>query len=378
MRCPKCSYLSYEDVTRCRNCGYDFALAVPPEPADAPTLDVPTGARAWDDSSSRTPGDPADEMGVDEETAAVDLPLFDPPAPLEASETPVPSAPPVPAPAPAPAPRAAVPPRVADPPRVSEPSRTPERPRRTGALDAPPVPIPPAPPPLVVRRTVDLPRSTANSPAGATRHGAGRTRPGAPPPPALDFDVDADETQASDLLDGLADLHDDASPRDQARDATRYAAAHDALHDDGVSGVQAPSDGASLGARVVAGAVDGGLLIGINVVVVWLTLRLLGLTPSDWSLLPLAPLIGFLCLLDFSYLVTFTTASGQTIGKMFTNLRITMENGARVPFGHAVVRSVALLLCAMPLGLGLLPVLLDADGRGLHDRMAGTRVGLAE
>ena len=27
MRCPKCSYLSYDDVERCRNCGYDFALA---------------------------------------------------------------------------------------------------------------------------------------------------------------------------------------------------------------------------------------------------------------------------------------------------------------------------------------------------------------
>src|SRR4051794_1435173 len=27
MKCPKCGYLGFEDVTRCRNCGYDFSLA---------------------------------------------------------------------------------------------------------------------------------------------------------------------------------------------------------------------------------------------------------------------------------------------------------------------------------------------------------------
>jgi uncharacterized RDD family membrane protein YckC len=34
MKCPKCGYLGFEHVDRCRNCGYDFSLtaaAVPPE-----------------------------------------------------------------------------------------------------------------------------------------------------------------------------------------------------------------------------------------------------------------------------------------------------------------------------------------------------------
>ena len=26
MKCPKCGYLGFEDVDRCRNCGYDFSL----------------------------------------------------------------------------------------------------------------------------------------------------------------------------------------------------------------------------------------------------------------------------------------------------------------------------------------------------------------
>ncbi|MGH9409903.1 MAG: RDD family protein [Vicinamibacterales bacterium] len=34
MKCPKCQYISFDSVDRCRNCGYDFSLAVDPPPAD--------------------------------------------------------------------------------------------------------------------------------------------------------------------------------------------------------------------------------------------------------------------------------------------------------------------------------------------------------
>lgn len=27
MKCPKCGYLGFEQAERCRNCGYEFALA---------------------------------------------------------------------------------------------------------------------------------------------------------------------------------------------------------------------------------------------------------------------------------------------------------------------------------------------------------------
>ena len=38
MKCPKCSYIGFEDADRCRNCGYEFALAVS---ADPPVVDLP-------------------------------------------------------------------------------------------------------------------------------------------------------------------------------------------------------------------------------------------------------------------------------------------------------------------------------------------------
>jgi uncharacterized RDD family membrane protein YckC len=38
MRCPKCQYISFDSVDRCRNCGYEFSLAV-----EDPPLDVTIG-----------------------------------------------------------------------------------------------------------------------------------------------------------------------------------------------------------------------------------------------------------------------------------------------------------------------------------------------
>jgi uncharacterized RDD family membrane protein YckC len=37
MKCPKCGYIGFESVDKCRNCGYNFSLA---EPSDAP-FDLP-------------------------------------------------------------------------------------------------------------------------------------------------------------------------------------------------------------------------------------------------------------------------------------------------------------------------------------------------
>jgi len=40
MKCPKCGYLGFEDVDRCRNCGYDFSLAAAIDLPDLPELQL--------------------------------------------------------------------------------------------------------------------------------------------------------------------------------------------------------------------------------------------------------------------------------------------------------------------------------------------------
>ena len=40
MKCPKCGYLGFEHVDRCRNCGYEFSLASPPSAGPIPDLSI--------------------------------------------------------------------------------------------------------------------------------------------------------------------------------------------------------------------------------------------------------------------------------------------------------------------------------------------------
>jgi uncharacterized RDD family membrane protein YckC len=95
--------------------------------------------------------------------------------------------------------------------------------------------------------------------------------------------------------------------------------------------------------------------------------------------LPLVPLGAFLLLLCGGYFVLFTAAGGQTIGKMIARIRVVRAGDARaakarVPFGGAVLRTIACFGSVIALGAGFLPVLLSADRRAFHDRLAGTRV----
>ncbi len=284
MRCPKCSYLSYDDVERCRNCGYDFALATPPRETEAPVPVDPTHEpRAWEPTRRRRPM--SMETPAPAEGGPLDLPLFG-----DAS--------------------------------VPEP---------------PPVVIPPAGPPLSVRRKVETTR---------------------PVPMRLDPIPDADDPPASSPAFDWPD-----EPVTEASTGPPEGTA---------SPVHPPSEG--LARRVRAGLIDAAVLGSVDLLVLWLTLRVAGVAADEWRLLPLVPLFGFLFLLDTAYLVTFTAASGQTIGKMASGLRVVYGDHARVPFGHAVLRAVALLLCVIPAGLGLLPLFMDTERRGAHDRLAGTRV----
>ncbi|MGH3898326.1 MAG: RDD family protein [Pseudonocardiaceae bacterium] len=59
--------------------------------------------------------------------------------------------------------------------------------------------------------------------------------------------------------------------------------------------------------------------------------------------------------------------AGRTPGHAVAGLRVALLDGRRASFGAGVIRTV--LLC-----LVIPPVVYDADGRGLHDRAAGTIV----
>ena len=92
MKCPKCGYLGFEHVDRCRNCGYDFSLSpsidTPELPlrSDTPTPHPLDDLTLIDAAAPRPPSRFSADVGADlervlgapapRESAATELPLF--------------------------------------------------------------------------------------------------------------------------------------------------------------------------------------------------------------------------------------------------------------------------------------------------------------
>jgi uncharacterized RDD family membrane protein YckC len=139
----------------------------------------------------------------------------------------------------------------------------------------------------------------------------------------------------------------------------------------------APAAGEALAAparRVLAGLVDVALLSALDSLVMYFTLRLLGLAPSQLTELPLVPLAAFILLLNLGYFIAFTAVGGQSIGKMALGIKVISQEESVVPIGRATVRTLAYFVSALPLGAGFLSCVISADRLALHDRLAHTRV----
>ena len=273
MKCPKCGYLGFERVDRCRNCGYDFSLAQTSTVADLPI-------RSGSDADERSPVD--------------DLTLSESPAPSPAAALPL----------------------FGDPIEDDIPLITRVSPPR---------------PPLAVRRsTPELPRFKAEP----TRS------------PMLDLDLSAPSTFST------------TRARERGPDVD-YA-------DD--------SQTASLFARLCAVILDVSILAIVDLIVIYFTVQICGLTMQELGVVPKGPLIAFLLVQNGGYLVAFT-AGGQTLGKMAAGIRVVAdERDEPLDFGRAILRTLMWLLLAVPAGLGFLTALFSRDHRGLHDRFSGTRV----
>jgi len=281
MKCPKCGYLGFERVERCRNCGYEFSLA-----SDAGLADLTLRDQPADD------GPPlAENVAFLRESDArragstPDLPLFG------ASE---------------------------DEPLITKPS-------------------PPRPPLAVRRATPEVARVRTEA------------RP------------------------QFFDLGTETESGDPAQSAPRGLPDGEASETSG-SRAAASGEDASLAARFLAVTLDVLLLSAIDLFVVYLTLQFCGVTVQEIGLLPKAPLLGFLFVQNCGYLVAFTVG-GQTLGKMALGIKVVAEDAAEpLDLGRSVRRTLLWWILAIPAGLGFLTALFTRDHRGLHDRLAGTRV----
>ena len=127
--------------------------------------------------------------------------------------------------------------------------------------------------------------------------------------------------------------------------------------------------------RLSALVLDHAILIGIDVVVLYLTVRIAGFQFNEVSLLPPLPLAFFLGLLKVAYFSVFTASGGQTIGKMAFRIRVVSQEMVAVDSACALRRTIASVLTLFTLGFAYIPALLGSAGRrSLHDHLAKTRV----
>jgi uncharacterized RDD family membrane protein YckC len=317
MKCPKCGYLGFEQVDRCRNCGYDFSLSAP-------------SAQPTPDLSLRTEPSSLDPLG---DLSLVDAAMVAAPAARMSDAGPdldrvV---------GPAPVASRTVAGRRAELPLFGSP-----------ITDDEPLITRPSPPrqPLAVRRaTPEPPKARVEPPSRAA---------------TLDLAIDLE--------------HAPTSPPAGRPGRSPWSARADATTDVAEAEATESAPNAGVFARLVAVLIDVFILGIIDAAVIYFTMQICNVSLDDVVILPKGPLLAFLLVQNGGYLVTFT-AGGQTLGKMAAGVRVVPEGSdGPLDLGRAFLRTMMWGLLAVPAGLGFVPALFSRDRRGLHDRFAGTRV----
>jgi uncharacterized RDD family membrane protein YckC len=130
--------------------------------------------------------------------------------------------------------------------------------------------------------------------------------------------------------------------------------------------------------RGIAFAIDAAIIDLVAIVVAGgVALALSVLSVSKDSLDTVLIAVGGAVFLAWSvgYFVTFWSTTGQTPGSRL--MRITVrraDDGSVLAPRRAALRFAGLVLAAIPLLAGFLPILFDERRRGLHDMLAGTVV----
>jgi len=133
---------------------------------------------------------------------------------------------------------------------------------------------------------------------------------------------------------------------------------------------------AGLVTRAVAVGIDALVINGIAVITGALVNLIASFFGHGGHIGPVAALLGGAAWIAWSalYFTVFWSLTGQTPGDRLMGIRVISTSSDRILIRQAFLRYWAMLLAALPLGAGFLPVLTDEQRRGLHDKIARTVV----
>ncbi len=128
--------------------------------------------------------------------------------------------------------------------------------------------------------------------------------------------------------------------------------------------------------RLAAFAADVGIswgLFSLAAAILTFTVQLVSNRHFSLAEHPLLSLI-IAVIWEFLYFSYQWSLSGRTLGMAILGIRIVRADGQNVALRQAVIRTIALPLSFLMLGLGFIGVLTNRNRYALHDRLSGTAV----
>ena len=142
--------------------------------------------------------------------------------------------------------------------------------------------------------------------------------------------------------------------------------------------VYLPPRYAGLVTRAVAFLIDAAIVNGVELAAVGAATLLLSMFGQSLGDLPTAIKIVFgaggWIALNLLYFVGSWTITGQTAGNRVMSIRVEGTDGGLLSIWRAIIRLVGVVLGAIPLFAGFLPILVSDRRRGLQDWLAGSVV----
>src|SRR4051794_31544146 len=128
--------------------------------------------------------------------------------------------------------------------------------------------------------------------------------------------------------------------------------------------------------RTVAFATDAGIINLVALAVAVVVALVFSVLPESEHIRKVTVAIGGAAFFAWviGYFTAFWTTTGQTPGNRMMQIRVTRVDGTPLRLGHAAIRLVGIVLAALPLFAGFIPILVTDRRRGLQDYLAGSVV----
>jgi uncharacterized RDD family membrane protein YckC len=97
-------------------------------------------------------------------------------------------------------------------------------------------------------------------------------------------------------------------------------------------------------------------------------------TMIQWLVKVLIPLAMIMIVIFLFSETFFALTSGQTPGQMMFNLKTQAQHEKPLSFSQALIFALIYLILMLPLGLGLITIILGQENRGAHEQLSGTKI----